>query len=85
MDLVDERWDAGAGALTGTSRVVAGDPYEVRIVAGAGEKAWKAGKAELVGAPTGATVSVARDGPHVRVTVTSPETGEVRWRVGFSQ
>jgi hypothetical protein len=85
VDLAEEGWDAGARTLSGTIRVVAGDPYEVRIVAGAGEKAWKAGKAELLGAPAGATVSVARDGPHVRVTVTSPESGEVRWQVRFAK
>jgi len=85
VDLVAEAWDAGAKTLAGTSRVVAGDPYEVRIVAGDDGEAWTAGKAELVGAPKGATVSVTQDGGHVRLAIASPETGEVRWRVPFGQ
>jgi len=36
VDLVEERWDSVARTLSGTSRLVAGDPYEVRIVAGGG-------------------------------------------------
>jgi len=85
VDLVAERWDADAKTLAGTSRVVAGDPYEVRIVTGGGGNAWKAGKAELVAAPARATASVAQDGGHVRLTISSSETGEVRWRVRFAR
>ncbi len=85
VDLVEERWDAEARTLMGTSRVVAGDPQEVRVVTGGGGERWKAGKAELVGAPAGATVSVTQEGPHVRLAITSPETGAVRWRLRFAR
>ena len=100
VDLVAETWDAAAAALAGTSRLVAGDPYEIRIAAGPAEKPWKAEGAEVVAAPAGAAagdapagdapagaaaVTVRQDGSWVRVTITSPVGGEVRWRVRFAR
>jgi hypothetical protein len=85
VDLADERWNADAATLAGTSRVVAGDPYEVRIMAGRDGQAWTAGAADLLEAPPDATVAVTQDGPHVRLRIASPATGEVRWRVRFGK
>src|ERR1700683_2189393 len=44
VDVIDEQWDATAKTLSGKSRVVAGDPYELRIVASG---AWKPAGVEV--------------------------------------
>jgi hypothetical protein len=83
VDLAAEAWDEAAGVLSGTSRVVAGDPYEIRIVVPAGRASWKAEKAELVSPPAGTTATFVQDGPKIRLRIESPEGGEIRWRLHF--
>jgi len=82
VDLVSEAWDAGAKALAGTSRVVAGDPYELRIAAGDG---WKATQATVDKQPVQGEVTITQDGGHVRVRFTPTRTGEAPWRVTFTK
>jgi len=74
LDVLTERWNETTKTLSGHSRVVAGDPYELRIT----------------GAPAGATVAVENsqarissktDGALLRATITSPVTGEVGWQI----
>jgi len=84
VDLVAETWDASTATLAGAGRLVAGDPYEIRIAAGTEAGPWKAEAAELVDAPA-AAVTVKQDGSWVRVTITSPTGGEVRWRIRFAR
>ncbi|MBN1420252.1 MAG: alpha-galactosidase [Planctomycetes bacterium] len=86
IGLHDERWDAGTKTLSGTSRVVGGDPYEIYI-------AMPEGGADPRPAPSvalapadleaGAAAAIEEDGPLVRVRILSPATREVRWRVTF--
>ena len=82
VDLVAEAWDPKAKTLTGTSRVVAGDPYEIRIVAGDG---WKATGIAVDGRPLEGKATIAQDGAHVRARFEPAGTGEARWRVGFTK
>ncbi len=78
VDLREETWDADSDALSGTSQVVAGDPYELRIILPAtGQWAVRGVETDR---PNVAT-DYKRDGRHVRVTLTSPETAPVKWRV----
>ena len=48
VDMLEETWDEKTQQLSGVSRVVANDPYEIRIAALGGATAWQV---------TGATVS----------------------------
>ncbi len=89
VDVVEERWDAEAKSLRGTSKVVGNDPYELRIVrptdgtwavasVSVGQADREAGvKIELVSA-TGDEQSVGW-----RVRIDSPTNREVQWAVGF--
>ncbi len=81
VDIAAEAWDANAKTLTGTSRVVGGDPYELRIVAGR----WKAASAELTGGDPKATITFKQDGPLLRATIESERGGELRWRLQFER
>ena len=86
VDVTDERWDAASATLSARSKLVASDPYELRIMTPASGKAWN---------PTGVTVSaedqvagvkanIKQDGPRLRVTLASPTVREAKWQVRFS-
>ena len=81
VDLQAETWDAAAYALAGESRLVAGDPYELRIVLPA-EGIWTvrgvSANAEDVATRFG------QNGRCVRVMLESPRSGPVGWRIAFA-
>jgi len=85
VDLAGETWDAGKGTLSGTSRVVAGDPYELRIALPSGKDSWGAGAVAVSPEDKAAGVEISalavKDGL-VRVTIRSPASREVRWTLG---
>ena len=78
-DLSNEKWAAATKTLSGTSKVVAGDPYEIRIVAPKGMKAIAA----KVSAAAKATIKITDAGPNVRAVISSAENRSVRWSVKF--
>ncbi|MFO7974355.1 MAG: alpha-galactosidase [Candidatus Hydrogenedentota bacterium] len=80
VDLRDEAWDADSKTLSGTSRVVGGDPYELRIVLPP-VATWSVSRIET-DAHNVAT-GFMQDGRHLRVTLDSPETAAVAWRITF--
>jgi hypothetical protein len=85
VDLIEEKWDARKQRLTGASKLVANDPYELRVLTGA--KALKAVGAELSKADTkaGVSVSYTQEAGLVRVNILSPKNGTVRWSLGFKE
>ncbi|MEI7900266.1 MAG: hypothetical protein WCK89_08430 [bacterium] len=87
VDVAGEKWSAGRATLSAVSKVVAGDPYELRIVVPAGEKSWRIKdvgvSAEDLAA--GVTAAFKQDGPKVRVTLASPVSLEVKWAVQFER
>ncbi len=77
VDVVDEKW-AGK-TLSGTSRVVGKDPYELRIALPSGGN-WKAVKA----AAEGAEIKLgAVSGNLLRATITATDNAVVDWNVEF--
>ena len=70
IDVTNEKWSGNT--LSGTSQLIANDPYELRICVPAG---WKLAKAS---APATQTVGL------VRMTLRSPTTKAVDWEVSFS-
>ena len=85
MDVVAAEWDAKTKVLRGRSKVVGGDPYELRIFAGDAAKPWKA-KAAAVSAgdeKAGVTAVVQQSGLNARVKIISPQSREVAWQVAF--
>jgi hypothetical protein len=87
VDLAREHWDASAGMLHGVSRVVAGDPYELRIVGPAAAETWQPHDARVSSPDSEAGVSIEAKAPTTalvsRVAIRSPENREVRWSIEF--
>jgi hypothetical protein len=69
IDLSNEQWRNGE--LSGVSKVVAGDPYELRIAPGA----WTPDSAEHA--------TIVESMPVLRVKVDSSSSGEIHWKVKF--
>lgn len=86
VDVLEERWDAAAQTLSGVSRLVADDPYELRIIVPVGPASWKVQQAALADADraAGATIDAKQDGPKVRVSITCPASRDVGWQVRFA-
>jgi hypothetical protein len=81
-DLVEVKWDAATGVLSGKSKVIAKDPYELRIVtAGFALDSADANAGQQTEKPVNATAKT--EGGNVRVTITSLTTQEVMWQVKF--
>ncbi len=79
IDVNEETWDPAAKTLSGKSRVVGGDPYEMRIALPTGGS-WKAGAATA----DAGTIKIGKAEPlGVRVTIDCPESREIRWTVKF--
>ncbi|HXS68034.1 MAG TPA: hypothetical protein VN761_04270, partial [Candidatus Polarisedimenticolia bacterium] len=85
VDVLDEKWEAATMTLTGRSKIVGGDPYELRIVlpqSNGDYVRWKEQTADVSG---DAKASVTQDKTLVRVMVQSPQSAEVNWTVKFSR
>jgi hypothetical protein len=86
IDVTGEKWDATQATLSAISKVVANDPYELRIVVPVGEKSWRATTVNVTGegGAAGAEVEVTQDGPRLRVTIATDASRELKWRVQFA-
>jgi hypothetical protein len=86
VDVLEEKWTAAARELSGTSQVVGGDPYELRVLTYSTRGAWKAEAADL--APedraAGAAATLKEEAGLARVTLQSPAGRQVRWKVRFA-
>ena len=85
VDVVDETWDPASGKLTGVSRLVGGDPYELRIVVPLQPTSWRAASVSAGDKWAEVSVSVEQPGPCVRATLTSARSRRVRWTVRFDR
>lgn len=85
VDVREEKWQPSSHRLTGVSRVVAGDPYELRLVVPVGDRSWRATRFEVADddAAAGVKTRFAQDGPKLRATLTSPVSRDVRWQAAF--
>jgi hypothetical protein len=78
VDVMEEKWDGASKTLNGRSKIVGGDPYELRIVLP--DKNWSAATVEV---SNGASATFAQTDELVRATMQSPNSGEVSWTVKF--
>jgi hypothetical protein len=84
-DLIAEKWDSNARTLSGISRVVANDPYELRIAAIGPTSPWKATAVRLSPADVHATIKlIDQDDWRIRVRIDSSTSGDVRWAIVFA-
>jgi hypothetical protein len=84
VDVVEEKWDDISLTLSGKSKVVAGDPYELRVVLPA-ERAWKVQAAGVTAEnkAAGVQATVKEGDGLVRVRVESAASREVGWSIRF--
>lgn len=81
VDLQEERWQPGSRTLTGRSRVVGGDPHELRIVGGNGVESVAVSRSDERAGVAARLKSA--DGRLCRVTIESSTSREVSWSVKF--
>jgi hypothetical protein len=80
VDVIRESWDPKSRTLSGLSRIVAGDPYELRVALPVGA-IWKVQSATL----GSRKLSIVEDSKRgVRLTCTPEQGGDVEWKVRFS-
>ncbi|MBU6410403.1 MAG: hypothetical protein KGR98_08440, partial [Verrucomicrobia bacterium] len=83
VDVLAENWD-GTNTLSGVSKLVAGDPYELRIYS---TNNWQVQSAQVSAADQAAGVTVASISESnllARVTLNSPTNRTVNWSVDFT-
>jgi len=85
VDVAAENWDPTNDSLVGISRVIGGEPYEMRIVVPNANM-----KADLVGISpadeeAGVTATGKQNGAWVYVTFQSPKNREVSWQITFTK
>jgi hypothetical protein len=85
VEVLEEHWDEAGKTLSGRSRIVGGDPYELRIAAFAPGKIWSVDAVEVSGDDRAAGVKMAftETGGCVRASIESAASREVNWSVRF--
>jgi hypothetical protein len=91
VDVLSEKWSGVTRTLSGTSQVVGGDPYELRLAGlNEGNKLWKLVSARVSAADQAAGVAVeakpmvvGEDG-WARVVINSKESRAIDWSLKFS-
>ncbi len=87
VDVLAEKWSGSAKTLSGDSKVVANDPYELRVVLPASDKPWSVSAAEVTAADREAGVTIAVNAGSssdlVRVTIRSTTSRDVTWSLRF--
>jgi hypothetical protein len=83
IDLTNENWDATTKMLTGTSELIAGDEYEIRVVVPSGNSSWIVDNVKLVNSD--ASITFLQEGSRVRVKIIPIKAGKTNWIIKFKQ
>jgi hypothetical protein len=81
VDLLEEKWDGDKKTLSGRSKVVAGDPYEIRVAPAAGTAKWHATGAQA--APGPVTANLSEKEGLTRLLIKTAAGGEIEWSIRF--
>lgn len=87
VDLLEEAWDGDTRTLRGVSRVVANDPYELRIAAMGPDGPWRVGDLSVssVDSPEGVSIQlVSQEDWRIRGRIDSPRSQDVQWSIRFA-
>ncbi|HPO15862.1 MAG TPA: hypothetical protein PLI09_20640 [Candidatus Hydrogenedentes bacterium] len=80
VDITSENWDSAANTLSGSSKIVEGDPYELRIIVPAG---WSA---DTIKSETpDCSAAMTQTDTELRAVLRSPTSAEVRWDITFKR
>jgi hypothetical protein len=80
IDLADEHWDDASKTLSGTSRVVGGDPYEIRIALPEGDNYKTVSKCRC---DKGAISVVSKGDGIAKIMIESADSAEIHWQATF--
>lgn len=85
IDVVEEQWDPKTSCLSGISRVVANDRYELRVVLpAAGSQTSGTPQISKADQEAGVTISVAPpEGRLLRIVINAPTSRAVKWHLFF--
>jgi hypothetical protein len=85
VDLMKENWNNRANILSGKSKVVGEDPYEIRIFEST--RSWQALRVNVSEADrrAGVTAEIQQENQTIRVTINSPENRRVTWEAVFKK
>ncbi|WP_316817595.1 alpha-galactosidase [Pedobacter nyackensis] len=85
IDLLKEDWKAGV--LTGTSKIIGGDTYELRIAGLNDGAAWKVDKAKLIGDAKNVTIDILpqTEKGWLRVVIKARENQVINWQISFKK
>jgi hypothetical protein len=81
VDVTGEVWDEKSRTLRGTSRLVRGDNYQLRIIVP--DTSWRAKTITVSDGSSGAPCDVHQSGTLVRATIHSPGDQSAAWAVAF--
>ncbi len=86
IDVVEKKWQAGPKQLSGTSKLIAGDDYELRVVTTTTNGTGKAVSAEVSAMDREAGVSAVlkQEDGLARITLKSPASRVVKWAISFN-
>jgi hypothetical protein len=83
VDLDEVSWDANKGVLSGVSRVVKGDRYELRVVVPTGPSSWIGRDGEVTLDGHTLPLELLGEGPTLRVAFVPPSSGRATWVIRF--
>jgi hypothetical protein len=85
IDLLKEEWKSQT--LSGTSKLIAGDNYELRIAGMNDGRAWKIDKATIIGNKEGVIIEVLpqTEKGWLRVAIKSQKSQLIKWQLRFKQ
>jgi len=85
IDVVEQNWDNQRKTLSGKSRVVGLDTYELRIFIPSNGQYRKVGSVDVSkeDKQAGVTIKTKQKGPEVRITIDSSENRLVSWDIAF--
>ncbi len=85
VDVVEQSWNSQRKTLSGKSKVVGSDLYELRIFAPTDGEHRQVSSVDVASADkqAGVTIKTKQTGPEIRITINSPETRLVCWEIVF--
>ncbi|HOX39449.1 MAG TPA: alpha-galactosidase [Candidatus Brocadiia bacterium] len=85
VDLIEEKWEANS--LSGISRVVGGDSYEIRIHAPSAPAQWRVAGVSVSAedSAAGVKISFKQNDSWIRVTIESGQSRNVAWKADFAK
>jgi Melibiase len=85
IEVTAESWDAKTNELSGRSKVVGGDDYELRVLTCSNRGEWKSAAVDLSEADrkAGVTISSKEEAGLLRIAIRTPQSRDVQWQARF--